>query len=141
MWTPDKFWYLMDTQGEVNGVTGFSGQCATLAFCVQKYLYPDAEVVGAFNWSLHQLGTLYGHVFLYKNGVYFDAERASTNISPFLPLVRIPYKNKRVNPNQSPVTRTTKQRGDSLVILRHLVPGEIPRLANQYKWVCDALIK
>lgn len=137
MWLPKEFWHLMETKGEINGVTGFSGQCGQLAFCAKEYLYPDAEIVGAFNKTLYDLGTLYGHVFLYKNGTYFDAKQASRRIGPFLPLTRINYQNNKINPQNVEPSRFVKQRGDSLVIVRHMNRPDAKGLATQFEWVCD----
>lgn len=137
MWKPKELWYLLRTKGKARGVTGFAGQCAQLAFCTKEYLYPQAEVVGAFNKSLYDKGILYGHVFLYMNGVYFDAARASKRIGPFLPLVRISYDDFKVNPFDSKPSRTIKQKGDSLVIVRHLVRSDVEDLEHAYPFVCD----
>lgn len=137
MWIPDEFWRLLKSRGDIEGVTGFSGQCAQLAFCAKEYLYPDAEVVGAFNKTLYDLGTLYGHVFLYKNGTYFDAKNASPQIGPFLPLTHIEYTDNRVNPNQEPANRFVRQRGDSVVIVRHMNRDDAKGLATQFDWVCN----
>ena len=137
MWKPKTFWNLLKQHKDLKPkITGFSGQCAQLAFCAQEYLYPDAEVVGAFNLELFQQGYPYGHVFLYKDGVYFDAIEASDRIGPFLPLIRLNYKDGRINPQMSRPNRLVKQKGDSLIILRHMKRSDIPLLANQYPWVC-----
>jgi len=141
MWIPDEFWRVLREKGQEQGVTGFSGQCGQLAFCAKEYLYPDAEIIGAFNKTLYDMGTLYGHVFLYKNGTYFDAKNASRNIDPFLPLTRIGYKDKRVNPQNIKPNRFVKQRGDSLVIVRHMNRKDAQGLAKQFAWVCNIFRK
>jgi hypothetical protein len=140
MWTPDKLWRLLSDDGERLGITGFSGQCAQLAFCAQESLYPDAEVVGAFNAHLYKKGELYGHVFLYKNGVYFDAKQASRDIKPFLPLTKLDYMDNRINPQKIVPSRLIKQKADDLIILRHLTRDKIPGLSRIYYFVCDIFV-
>ena len=137
MWLPDEFWRLLGEEGAEQGVTGFGGQCAQLAFCAKEYMYPDAEIVGAFNKALYDKGVLYGHVFLYKNGTYFDARQASPRIGPFLPLIRIDYNDQKVNPQNEKINRTIRQHGDSLVVVRHMNRKDARGLAKQFSWVCN----
>ena len=137
MWLPTEFWTILKKKAKIQGVTGFSGQCGQLAFCAKEKLYPDAEVVGAFNKSLHDGGRMWGHVFLYKNGTYFDAAQASQSIEPFLPLTKLSYQDKKINPIGNDPTRLMKQNADSLIILRHMRRPDGKGLSTQFRWVCD----
>jgi len=138
MWKPRKFQKIMRRIKPL-GVTGFAGQCAILAFCVQKHLYPDAEVVGAFNQYLWEKGIPYGHVFLFKDGVYFDARNVSTDIHRFIPLVQLDPSNDLFG--EMPRTQQELiEKMNAAIVVRNLRQSNIPKLATQYDWVCRTFV-